>query len=145
MPTKLEQAIQILKYIENPTQSIIIDVAKELKCSERWVWEAKRQVLEEREEISEEYDLLKEIASDLMWISSYMGEEMELKGKLKNRDKIRLNQISERIEKLKENVKLQDYIKIKEEQEIQKQLKIIEKRKAQELQEYMKFKEEMES
>jgi len=145
LSTKLEQAIQILKHVENPTQSIIIDVAKELKCSERWVWEAKKRLLAKREETLVEFNLLKEIASDLIWVSSYMEEEMELKGSLKNRDKVRLNIISERVEKLKQNIELRDYINIKEEREVRNQLKVIEKRKAIELQEYMKLKEEMES
>ena len=144
MPSKLEKAIQILKHVENPSQSVIIDIAKELKCSERWVWEAKARLLKEKEETSEEFNLLKEIASDLIWISSYMEKEMKLKGdSLKIRDKIRLNKISEHIEILNKNIKLQDYMRIKENNEINLFLKDIEGRRADELQEYIRLKEEL--
>ena len=144
MPTKLEKAIQILKHVENPTQLIIIDIAKQLKCSERWVWEAKKRLLKKNEETSEEFNLLKEIASDLIWISSYMEEEMKLKGDLKARDKLRLNKISKHIEILEKDLKLMDYIRIKEGKEIQAFLKDIEGRRADELQEYIRLKESME-
>ena len=143
--SKTQQAIDYLELISKPTTLDIIAVSKKVKCSERLVWGALRRLREKNEEIVQEFHLLKEIASDLIWISSYMEEEMELNGVLKARDKRRLNVISERVKKLKKNIELQDYIKVKEENEIRTQLKVIEKRKAIELQEYIKLKEEMES
>jgi len=143
--TKTQQAIQILKHVEKPTQLIIIDIAKQIKCSERQVWTALSQLRKKNEEISEEFDLLKEIASDLMWISSYMEEEMQLKGEIKVRDKLRLNKISEHIEILKKDIKLMDYVRVKEDKEIEAFLRDVEGRRAAELQEYIRLKEAMES
>ena len=141
--TKTQQAIQILKHVEKPTQLIIIDIAKQIKCSERQVWTALSQLRKKNEEISEEFDLLKEIASDLMWISSYMEEEMQLKGEIKVRDKLRLNKISEHIEILKKDIKLMDYVRVKEDKEIEAFLRDVEGRRAAELQEYIRLKEAM--
>ena len=143
--TKTQQAIDILEFIPNPTTLDVRAVAKKVECSERQVWTALSQLRKKKEEISEEYDLLKEIASDLVWISSYMEEEMKLKGELKVRDKLRLNKISEHIEILKKDIGLMDYMRIKEDKEIEAFLKDIEGRRAKELQEYIRLKESLEN
>lgn len=143
--TKTQQAIDYLELISKPSTLDIIAVSEKVKCSRRLVWGALRKIREKNEEISQEFHLVKEIASDLIWITAYMEEEMKLQGELKIRDKIRLNQISAHIELLKKDLKLQDYIRIKEEKEIQLFLKDIEGRRAKELQEYIKLKEELAS
>ncbi len=118
MASKLKQAIQILKHIENPSSLIIIDIAKELNCSERWVWEAKKRLLDERKENTKEFNLLKELTSDLIYLSSFLKDETVIKNTLKVRDKRRLNKISEHLELFKDDMELQDYIQLKESLEV---------------------------
>ena len=72
MPTKIQQAMDILDIIPEPTTIQIIDISRKLKCSERHIWKALRRVRENRKKASEEVSIINQISSDLFFLYSLM-------------------------------------------------------------------------
>ena len=70
MVSKIKEAMNFLELIPEPHSTDIIKISEKVGCTERWVWEAKKRLQEEKDETSEKYSILKDLCSDLKYITS---------------------------------------------------------------------------
>ncbi len=115
--SKTQQAIDFLELIHEPNSHDIIAVSKKVNCSERLVWRAFRRLRDRSKKISEEFSILKELTSDLIFLDLFMKSKMMIRASVGSRDKERLNLISERLKVFKADIGFQEYMKLKEEME----------------------------
>ena len=72
--TKMQRAIDLLESQPDYSRESILRVCKRVPCSERWVYEARDRLLLREERTSKNIQLLKEITSDLNWMSSIIAK-----------------------------------------------------------------------
>ena len=94
-----------LELIENPSSIDVIKISRDLKCSERWVWEAKKRLEEQKEKVQKRFSLLKEMYSDLKFYSSLFLEFAEKPRQLKVEEMRRINSIEKKFEVVEHEIK----------------------------------------
>lgn len=114
MVSKTQRAIDYLELIPEPCRHDILTVAEKVNSSERTVYRGLRQLREKRQKLSNEYDFVKGLMSDMIFLVSYMKGNMVLKDMLQPIDRVRLDSIGKLIETFKSDMEFQEYLRLKE-------------------------------
>jgi hypothetical protein len=110
--TKTAKAIEFLKLIKEehtPSSLDIIRISEKVGCSERLVWRALRLLREKEKNISEDFSLLKELFSDLLFfVNLFRDKVIDIK-KLTAKEQRILNSIGKKIEYLQDKLDIKEY------------------------------------
>lgn len=98
---KLEEYLELVPEI---TTLHILQVKKKLKCSERWVWEAKKRLDEKNDKRSEVFSLMNEMTSDLKFYRSLFIDIAKSRRKLTAEEVREINNIDNNIDELDDKI-----------------------------------------
>jgi hypothetical protein len=69
-----EKILEFLKENPEPSSAEIIRLAGKLKCSDRWVWKVKAQLIESTKKASEEFILIDQLSSGAFFLYSLFDD-----------------------------------------------------------------------